>query len=228
LYVIEYATLNSQKAFNADLTVEGYHQGGLGTGVTTAVSAEWSAFNSSNPFILCGTSDTLANASGIVDCVKTDFGGTGVNRTFSVPRYRGLENLFGHMMSITDGAIVVLQSDADGGENRVYVTEDVSLWNDSDYSLYRYVGVVARLKALAKIAILGDNADFLAKVAEGVDYSTYYCDYHYTETPASTLVQALMLSGRSADNTLAGLTYVNLNRAATYTSNSYGSRLRYQ
>lgn len=228
LYVIEYATLHSQKAYNADLTVEGYHQGGLGTGVTTAVSAEWSAFNSSNPFIPCGASNSAANATGIVDCVKTDFGGVGVDRTFSVPRYRGLENIFGHMMAIVDGAIVVLQSDGDGGENRVYVTEDVSKWNDSDFSEYRFVGVVARLKAISKIALLGVYVDWLAEVAEGSDATIYYCDYHYTATPETTVTRALMLSGRSADGGLAGMTYVNLDRASTYTSNSYGTRLRYQ
>ena len=35
LYLVEYACTNSQKAFNAELTAEGYHQGGLGDGVTT-------------------------------------------------------------------------------------------------------------------------------------------------------------------------------------------------
>lgn len=228
LYVIEYATLNSQKPFDSTLTVDGYRQGGLGTGVTTADNTEWAAFNASNPFIPCGASDSAASDTGIIDCIKTDFGGSGVNRTFSVPRYRGLENIFGHMMAIVDGAIVVLQSDADGGENRVYATEDTDLWNDSDFSAYRYVGVVARLKAISKIALLGVYADFLAEVAEGSNATIYYCDYHYTATPATTVTRALMLGGRSADGSLAGLTYVNLDRAASYTSNSYGTRLRYQ
>lgn len=37
LYLVEYACSNSQKAFNAELTAEGYHQGGLGDGVTTGI-----------------------------------------------------------------------------------------------------------------------------------------------------------------------------------------------
>lgn len=34
LYVIEYANFNSQDTYNAELTSEGYRQGGLGPGVT--------------------------------------------------------------------------------------------------------------------------------------------------------------------------------------------------
>lgn len=228
-YVIEYATLNSQKAFDASLTAEGYKKGGLGTGVTNASASEWSAFNSSNPFIPCGKSDSLGNASGTVDCVKPDFGGNGIDRSFSVPRYRGIENPFGHMMTMVDGCILQNQSDADGGNNIVFATDDASLWNDTDFSSYRFVGVANRGKAISKIAILGQHADFIASLAEGSDAGIYYCDYHYTAVPAntSTVLRALMVGGRCADNTLAGMVYVNFDRAASYTSNSYGSRLRY-
>ena len=41
LYVVEYATLNSQAAFNAELTSEGYRQGGLGEGVSDWLSSVW-------------------------------------------------------------------------------------------------------------------------------------------------------------------------------------------
>nr|DAU17958.1 MAG TPA: hypothetical protein [Bacteriophage sp.] len=35
LYVVEYANFNSQEAYNATLTDEGYHQGGMGFSITT-------------------------------------------------------------------------------------------------------------------------------------------------------------------------------------------------
>jgi hypothetical protein len=228
LYVIEYATLHTQKAYDGTLTVEGYKKGGLGPGISTADNTEWTTFNDTNPFILCGSSNSLASASGYVDVTKTDFGGSGVNRIFSVPRYRGLENIFGHIMAITDGVIMILQSDADGGENRAYISDNPSNWNDSDYSTYRGPLVLARLKAISKIAILGAYADYLAEVAEGSNSSAYYCDYHYTATPDTTVTRAFMTSGRSADGGLAGMTYVNLDRASGYYSNSFGTRLRFQ
>jgi hypothetical protein len=115
LFIIEFATLNSQKAVSGVLTIDGYKQGGLGNGVTTADGTEWGNFSGYNPFITCGASDTLANGSGEVSVVKTDFGGSGVNRTFTVPRFRGLENLFGHIWEWHDGASVYHQTAVEGG-----------------------------------------------------------------------------------------------------------------
>ena len=47
LFAIEYATLNSQAAFNAEKDSNGYAQGGLGAGVTNM--SDWGGFNGSYP-----------------------------------------------------------------------------------------------------------------------------------------------------------------------------------
>ena len=65
LFAVEYATLNTQAAFNAELTAEGYRQGGLGAGVTTW-DGTWSNFNGYYPFVPCGHTDTLGNGTGTV------------------------------------------------------------------------------------------------------------------------------------------------------------------
>lgn len=55
LFVVEYATLDSQKTYNAELTADGYHQGGLGSGATTMQTwGEWTTVNNNNPFLNCG------------------------------------------------------------------------------------------------------------------------------------------------------------------------------
>ena len=66
LYVLEYGTLNSQKAIDNTLTAEGYKKGGLGTGVTNINSNKWNCYNSYNPFIKCGTTNSLGNKTGEV------------------------------------------------------------------------------------------------------------------------------------------------------------------
>ena len=66
LFIIEYNTLNSQKAINAALDGNGYKQGGLGNGVTDVNSTKWGNFNGYNPFIPCGYSKSLGNYSGAV------------------------------------------------------------------------------------------------------------------------------------------------------------------
>lgn len=66
LYVIEYANLNSQAAFNAAPDANGFKQGGLGEGVTGLGYSQWSAFNGVYGFIPCGYTNSLGNASGVV------------------------------------------------------------------------------------------------------------------------------------------------------------------
>ena len=66
LFVVEYATLNSQKAFNPRKDGRGYAQGGLGNGVTNLDYNKLYAFNNFDPFIPCGYTDTLGNGTGQV------------------------------------------------------------------------------------------------------------------------------------------------------------------
>jgi hypothetical protein len=64
LFLIEYATRNSQKAVNTALTVEGFRQGGLGSGCTTGTVTINGATTYS--FIPTGSSDSLGSGSGEV------------------------------------------------------------------------------------------------------------------------------------------------------------------
>lgn len=96
-YVVEYATLNSQKAVNTALTEEGYHQGGLGNGITNGTKKE----NGANrwAFVPTGTTNSLGNSSGQVQYsyVNTDAEGTETQASQYANRYRGIENPFGHI-----------------------------------------------------------------------------------------------------------------------------------
>lgn len=64
LFLVEYATRNSQKAVNTALTVEGFRQGGLGSGCTTGAVTINGAITYS--FLPTGSSDSLGNSSGEV------------------------------------------------------------------------------------------------------------------------------------------------------------------
>lgn len=66
LCLLEYATRNLQQNFNANLTSEGYKQGGLGSGVTNLDGTKWNKFNGYNPFIPMGITSSLGNYSGVV------------------------------------------------------------------------------------------------------------------------------------------------------------------
>jgi hypothetical protein len=119
LFVVEYATLNSQKAFNANLTAEGYHQGGLGEGVTTSAVTVNGATTYS--FVPCGTTNSLGNGTGIIEYTHTNTnaeGGSTGTKTFNVPRYRGIENPFGHVWKNVIDVVVA------GTDNSVYICKD--------------------------------------------------------------------------------------------------------
>jgi hypothetical protein len=119
LFVVEYATLNSQKAFNASLTAEGYHQGGLGEGVTTGSvkingADAWS-------FVPCGTTNSLGNGTGIIEYTHTNTNAEGAStgtKVVNVPRYRGIENPFGHVWKNVIDVVVA------GTDNSVYICKD--------------------------------------------------------------------------------------------------------
>jgi len=119
LFVVEYATLNSQKVFNANLTAEGYHQGGLGVGVTTgAVTVNGTTTYS---FVPCGITNSLGNGTGIIEYTHTNTNTEGASTgtiTFNVPRYRGIENPFGHVWKNVIDVVVA------GTDNSVYICKD--------------------------------------------------------------------------------------------------------
>ena len=67
-YVIEYADFNVKKAYNSELTTEGYHQGGLGNGVTTW-NNNWGTYNNMYPLTPCGYCNDIGNFTGVKDLV---------------------------------------------------------------------------------------------------------------------------------------------------------------
>ena len=73
LFVVEYATFNSQLAFNEELTSEGFHQGGLGYGVTTAAYENWGNLNGCYPIIPCGYTNELGNITNVKQIIIPKF-----------------------------------------------------------------------------------------------------------------------------------------------------------
>ena len=227
LYTIEYASLNCQLAYNAELTSEGYHQGGLGAGVTDWNSASWNNFNGCCPFIPCGCTNSLGNGTGIVSYEVKDADGN-VLLTTNVPRYRGIENLFGHLFEIVDGInIEISPTKANGGDglSKVYVCKDPSLFNDIGYDGYDYVGDEARSIGIIKKIIFGDDGEIIP-LEVGGGTTTYFCDNHYTEIPTSAeSLRIVLLSAAAYNNLNSGLSYINTLNSPSSIYNYVGSRL---
>ena len=222
LYLIEYANRNSQAAYNSELDSNGYRQGGLGAGVTILDS--WNTFNSYNPFVPCGHTDSLGNGTGVIEyAVQDDTTGSWKNQM--VPRYRGIENPFGHLYKWTDGINVMIKPDSDSNPTSdVYICQDPSKFNDSNYNGYICVGQKARKEGFAKDIIFGEYGSIMPKEV-GAGSTSFLCDYHNTNIPTSTTLLGVMFGGHASNGARAGLAFADSTFAPSRKDPNIGSRL---
>ena len=218
LFAVEYATLNSQKPFNAQKDANGFAQGGLGPGPTQMT--DWTNFNNANPLIPCGYTNEFGNGSGEkAYAVKNASGGT--HATLMVNRYRGIENPFGHIWKYTDGANIQVTT-GDNGLSILWTTADPSNFSDSSYVGYDKKGNICRVNGYAKNTLLGEDGDIIATEIGGSS-STYWCDYYYTNTSTNSL--RLVAVGGGSDGADAGFIRVNTSETPSGAYKHFGSRL---
>ena len=193
LFAVEYATLNSQKPFNAQKDANGFSQGGLGEGASQMT--DWINFNNANPLIPCGYTNEFGNGSGEKAYVVKN-ASDGTHATLMANRYRGIENPFGHIWKHTDGANIQVTT-GDAGLSILWTTDDPSNFSDTSYTGYNKKGNICRTNGYAKKMLLGEDGDIVATEIGGSS-STYWCDYYYTYTSANRM--QVVLVGGGADN----------------------------
>ena len=219
LFAVEYATLNSQKPFNAQKDANGFSQGGLGEGPTQMT--DWANFNNSNPLIPCGYTSEFGNGSGEkAYVVKNASGGT--HATLMANRYRGIENPFGHIWKYTDGANIQVTT-GDAGLSVLWTTDDPSNFSDTSYTGYDKKGNICRTNGYAKKMLLGEDGDIIATEVGGSS-STYWCDYYFTST-SNNRMQAILVGSAANDHSDAGLASMYVGGSASNKYNYFGSRL---
>lgn len=219
LFAVEYATLDSQKPFNAQKDANGFAQGGLGPGPTQMT--DWTNFNNANPLIPCGYTNEFGNGSGEkAYVVKNASGGT--HATLMANRYRGIENPFGHIWKYTDGANIQVTT-GDAGLSILWTTDDPSNFSDTSYTGYDKKGNICRTDGYAKKMLLGEDGDIVATEVGGSS-STYWCDYYYTYTSANR-IQVLLIGGSADIGQNSGLAYINTHDGSSAAAKYFGSRL---
>lgn len=218
LFAVEYATLNSQKPFNAQKDANGFSQGGLGEGASQMT--DWINFNNANPLIPCGYTNKFGNGSGEKAYVVKN-ASDGTHATLIANRYRGIENPFGHVWKYTDGANIQVTT-GDAGLSILWTTDDPSNFSDTSYTGYDKKGNICRTSGYAKKMLLGENGDIIPTEVDGSS-STYWCDYYRTTITIDGIF--VVLAGSSANGALGnGLASIY----GGYTSNSardIGTRL---
>ena len=205
-YYVEYADFNCQLPFNAELTSDGYHQGGLGNGLTTfSQSNALTKFNNLNPIIPCGYLNDIGNFSGVkeisIPIIHIDDSYTINAIGLKSCKYRGLENLFGDYYKNLEG-IVLQKSDANSA-NVIYATSDNTKFND-DILNKEIRGTEAKNSGYIKTFVFGDKAEIIPAIV-GANPTTYKCDYHYTNNNIDK--KTLFAGGGADDGNNAGFGY---------------------
>mgnify|MGYP000581621660 CR=1 FL=1 len=219
LFAVEYATLNSQKPFNAQKDANGFAQGGLGPGPTQMT--DWTNFNNNNPLIPCGYTNEFGSGSGEKAYVVNN-ASDGTHATLMANRYRGIENPFGHIWKYTDGVNIQVTT-GDAGLSILWTTDDPSNFSDTSYTGYNKKGSICRTKGDVKKMLLGEDGDIVATEIGGSS-STYWCDYYYTDTSANRM-QVALVGGNADTGSGAGLANVHTNTEPSVATRHIGSRL---
>lgn len=218
LYSVEYANLDCQSTYTSDLTTDGYHQGGLGSGVTNMPS--WDTYNSYNPITPCGVTNSLGNNTGVVQYSVLN-SSNGVAYNAPVPSYRGVENPFGHIWKWTDGVLAV----GNGSTQTYYKCVDRNKYSSSVTSDYYSVGTSPTGNGYKKEIVRNKYGDIFTS-AIGGGSTTYFCDYHYRAVAAGT-TYGFRSGGASTYSSSAGFGSLASDAAPGISDANIGSRLTY-
>ena len=227
LFLIEYATRNSQKAVNTALTVEGFRQGGLGSGCTTGTVTINGATTYS--FIPTGSSDSLGSGSGEVTVTIQQTDSSGSNTTTTTRkcnRYRGIENPFGHVWKHTDDVISVYISGY--GARFWYKCDSPDHFGDSisnDNPYYKNIAANAVVTGYKTKIVTTSTCDFFASSCNNGSETTYWCDYNWDNTDGS--LHCLLIGSNSGHGGRAGLFILASHGGVGDSYADIGSRLTY-
>ena len=222
LFLVEYATRNSQKAVNTALTVEGFRQGGLGSGCTTGTATINGAQTWS--FIPTGSSDSLGSGSGEVTVTiqQTDSSGHNTSTiTRKCNRYRGIENPFGHVWKHTDDVISIYE----GGYRTWYKSIKPEQFANNKNTSYKPLTTATVVTGYKTEIRATPTCDFFAAACANGSETTYWCDYNWDNTDTSE--HCLLIGGCSDHGGEAGLFSLNSNAGVGLSNATIGSRLTY-
>lgn len=226
LFLVEYATRNSQKAVNTELTPEGFRQGGLGSGCTTGVATINGAQTWS--FIPTGSSDSLGSGSGEVTVTiqQTDQSGSNTSTiTRKCNRYRGIENPFGHIWKHTDDIISKYSIVSGKGYRSWSICENPINFSTNLTTKYTPICIEPVVTGYKTEIVITPTCDFFAHACTNGSESTYWCDYNWDNTDTSE--HCLLIGGGSDDGGRAGLFNLLSFSGVGYSYANIGSRLTY-
>ena len=145
-YVIEYADFNVKKAYNSELTIEGYHQGGLGNGIIEGNNLV--NYNNTEKFTPNDYTLELGNNTGIKNRAI---------RNWNVPV---AANHYWNAYDVTNRVIATKSSD-----NKILTITSTKIFS-TDWNIYANANVVGGITKY-KITGLTDGQTVVFKIEKG-------------------------------------------------------------
>ncbi|MCX6262608.1 MAG: hypothetical protein NTY95_17550 [Bacteroidia bacterium] len=149
LYLIEYASFNSQSM--------------IGAGISNVT--DWSTYNNYYPIAPSGNSNSIGNASG-----NTAGSTSCATESSKYMSYRGIENFFGHIWKWLDGI--------NTNNNRSYICNNAGNLADDTSSNYTDIGINNINSDGYQSTLLNVSRGFLP-ASVGADSGTKITDYYY-------------------------------------------------
>ena len=200
-YFIEYANFDVKKAFNSNLTNEGYHQGGLGEGLISINN--WNKYNSQTPNVPIDYTLSAGNNTKLISKPSHSFGSS-VQKQLNVPCYRGF-NVFWYGDTWINIENFLSQYDSTSNKRKFYFTDNPNNFSNDINNKEHIIEIIYDLNGWAKEIAIGNNADLIvSKISNNSNYTNCY-RFDNREIPAHTT----FVGGRAERNEYCGLAFLD-------------------
>ncbi len=202
---------NIQAAYNANLTADGLHQGGLGSGIY--VPSDWTTDRGYNPYLDLDLGIEKGDFTGLLSTTIKDAEGNDVSVT-GIPCFMGLKNFYKYLWAMTEDELLVCQAD---GSQAFYVEENI---NGESFDLtgagtHLLVGKTPVHASASWSYIKKISTDYLSgmPVEDGGSSSTYFADGYYNPNVTDGTVRGAIRLGSAYNGDAAGSLFLSGNSA---------------
>ena len=207
-YFIEYADFDVKKAFNSNLTNEGYHQGGLGEGLIDIDN--WDEYNSYTPIVPIDYTLSAGNNTKLISKPSHSFGSS-VQKQLNVPCYRGF-NTFWYGDTWLNIENFISKYDSTSNKRKFYFTDNPNNFSNDINNKEHIIEINPDLNGWAKEIAIGNNADLITN--EVSDTYNYTNCYRWDDNDTS--VHTIFVGGGAVFGASCGLACLFCNSSVGY------------
>ena len=191
-----------QAAYNSQLTSEGLHQGGLGTGAD--YPSYWATDLGYNPYIDLDAGIEKGDFTGLFSVTIKNSSNQDVTIN-NIPSFMGLKNFYKYLWSMEEDALLISQAD---GTQAMYVENaiDGTAFDTSGAGTHILVGYTPAHSSASWSPIKKISFDYLSgmPLEDGGTYETFYADGYYNPKAAAGSVRGALVLGYAHNGGTAG------------------------